>query len=162
MRVTNARVDLDQQLRHAKNPESRLALDLPSSRELPVQAGTAFAQPGTGRARIAERLQSALPPFHSVEPDEPLRRSSSRLRSRAPAGVRRAKLRAYALKVQIRERKGDASGAKRTYQERLAFAKALPADTVSAARQRIETARQNSDLAQACLPILRSGSPFTG
>jgi tetratricopeptide (TPR) repeat protein len=145
-RVTNARIEyLKRELAKAKSPEARLALDLQY-----VSAANFLGKPELPVANL-ERDERELP--HDYNPpyllatqlnamkqyDEALA-SCDRAMQLAYGG---AKLRAYALKGQILERKGDKAGARRTYEEGLEFAKTLPPSTAMTARRRIEAALSN-------------------
>jgi hypothetical protein len=143
VRVTTARIEyLEQQLTHAKNPEARLALDLQY-----VSAANFLHKPELPVANL-ERDERELPndynpPYLLATQLNEMGRYDAALTASDHAlqlAYGGAKLRAYGLKARILERKGNKAGAKKTYEEGLAFAKTLPPDTAKVARQRMEAA----------------------
>jgi tetratricopeptide (TPR) repeat protein len=143
VRVTNDRIRyLDGQRAQAKNPEARLALDLEY-----VSAANFLDKPELPLAYL-ERDERDLPndynpPYLLAIQLNQLKRYDAAL-TECDRALRLAyggqKLRTYGVKGQILERKGDRSGAKKTYEEGLAFARTLPPDTAKTARQRMEAA----------------------
>jgi hypothetical protein len=143
LRVTNARIEyLREQFAHSKNAEARLALDLQY-----VSAANFLRRPELPVANL-ERDERELP--HDYNPPYLLAIQLNAMKryDAALAACDRAlrlaygggKLRAYVLKGQILEKKGDKGGAKDVYEEGLAFANTLPPDAADAARKRIEAA----------------------
>jgi tetratricopeptide (TPR) repeat protein len=143
IRVTNARIEyLQRQLARTKNPEARLALDLDY-----VSAANFVHKPEPALANL-ERDEHELP--HDYNPPCLLASQLSQMKryDDALAACDRAlrvayggvKLRVYALKGQILERKGDKAAAKKVYEEGIAFANTLPPDTGKVGQQRIRAA----------------------
>jgi tetratricopeptide (TPR) repeat protein len=143
LRVTNARIQyLELQRARTKSPDARLALDFQY-----VSAANFLSKPELPVANL-ERDERELPNDYNPPYLLAIQLNEMKRYDEALAACDRAlhlaygggKLRAYALKGQILERKGDKAGAKKTYGEGLAFAKTLPPDTAKVARQRIEAA----------------------
>jgi tetratricopeptide (TPR) repeat protein len=143
VRVTNACLEyLDGQRSQAKSPEARLAVDLTY-----VSAANLVGKPELPLAHL-EQDERELPndynPPHLIAMQlKQMKRYDAAL-TKCDRALRLSyggqKLRTYGLKGQILEQKGDRGGAKKTYEEGLAFAKTLPPDTARTARQRMEAA----------------------
>ena len=143
VRVTNARIEyLQQQRAHTKNPDARLALDFQF-----VSAANFLGKPELPVANL-EQDERELPKDYNPPYLLAFQLNEMARYDAALAACDRAlhlaygsgKVRAFALKGQILQKKGDPAAAKKTYEEGLAYAKTLPPGTAKVAQQRMEAA----------------------